>query len=294
MPHVAFCQTCTWTGSGEGRVNEDFAVIREDSGCAVLVDGATGLTKVNLIAGESDASWYARELCERTVDLLGATTQDEGGMPTTTAMDDAAQGVAADYLRLPGAADLTREDLPNGSVAVLRWDGDQLEVTMLGDCTAAVAMRDGSVCVVHDATLDALDQENYERMYRHAVEHGTTMAQARRALNDRFIANRLKMNEPGGYWAADITCRGFGNELVERFPMQEVAGVFACSDGFVAAVEMGVVGDAEELALRTLAGEGQRLAKELRAAERADAELWRVHRSKIGDDATYVAIAFGE
>lgn len=287
MRKTAFTEARTWAGSGEGRVNEDYALVSETHRVAILVDGATGLTKVNLVEGESDASWYARTLCERTVELLGGD-----GVPTTDALRRAGEDVAKAYLALPGAGGLAREDLPNGSVAVLRWLGDELEVAMLGDCTAAVALRDGTVNVVHDPTLDELDRRNYERMYRHARDNGTTMAQARRALNDRFIENRLRMNEPGGYWAADVTCRGFGHELVMRFPLKEVAGAFTCSDGYAAAVEMGVVREVGELACRVLAGEGARIADELRAAEWEDEELWRVHRSKVSDDATYVAVGF--
>lgn len=287
MPHPTFSETRTWTGSGVGRFNEDYAVLDAAVGHAVLVDGATGLTKANLVAGESDASWFARELATRTAALLADTEKR-----TAVALAQAGKDVATDYLQLPGALTLNREDLPNGSVAVLRWSSTQLEVTMLGDCTAVVILRDGSDVVVHDATLDALDQQNYARMYRYAKRNHATMAEARRAVNNHFIANRLKMNEPGGYWAADITCRGYGHELVRRFALDEVAGVFACSDGFIAAVDMGVCDDAATVARRVLAGEGEQLADALREAEQDDAGCLRVHRSKTSDDATYVAVSF--
>ena len=211
-------------------------------------------------------------------------------------MDAFVKNVPLQNSAAPKLVQRTTEDRPSldeveAAVGVLlRWTGDDMEVCMLGDCTAAVVLRDGTVQVVHDATLDKLDRQNYERMYRYARDNGTTMAQARRALNDRFIENRLKMNEPGGYWAADVTCRGFGHELVRRFPLGEVAGAFMCSDGYAAAVEMGVVHGAGELALAVLAGEGPRIGDELRAAEREDEGLWRVHRSKVSDDATYVAV----
>lgn len=287
MPHVTFSETRSWPGSGAGRVNEDYALIDTAARCAVLVDGATGLTKVNLIAGETDASWYARELTTRTVALLRDPTT-----PTTQALAQAGTSVASEYLQLPGASTLNREDLPSGCVAILRWTNNELEVVMLGDCTAVVTLRDGSTQEVHDATLDELDRQNFERMYRYAAFNNTTMAEARRAINDRFIENRLKMNEPDGYWAADSTCRGFGHELVGCFSLSQVAGVFACSDGFAATVDMGVCANTTELATRTLAGEGAQLAEDLRAAELADKDLMRVHRSKISDDATYVAVAF--
>ena len=287
MGTSAFTETHTLPGSGEGRVNEDYVLVCKPHCCAVLVDGATGLTKVNLVKGESDASWYSRTLAEQTIELL-----EDHELPTVDALRRAGEIVADEYLSMPGAKGLAREDLPNGSVSVLRWVGDEMEVCMLGDCTAAVVLRDGVVRVIHDPTLDELDKQNYERMYRYASDNGTTMAQARRAINDHFIENRLKMNEPGGYWAADVTCRGFGHELVERFPLGEVAGAFMCSDGYAAAVEMGVVRDIGDLARGVLAGDGPRIANELRAAEREDEGLWRVHRSKISDDATYAAVRF--
>lgn len=161
---------------------------------------------------------------------------------------------------------------------------------MLGDCTAAVALRDGTVRVLHDPTLDGLDRENHERMWRYARENGTMMAEARRAVNDGFVHTRLMMNEPDGYWAADVSCRGFGHEMTERFPLDDVAGAIMFSDGYAAAVRMGVVGDMGELAAGTLGGYGVGIAERLRAAEREDGMLMRVHRSKASDDATYVAM----
>ena len=67
--HVSW-ETGTWVGSGEGRRNEDFALVAPAGRCAVLVDGATGLTKVNLVPGESDAAWYARTLAQHLVARL--------------------------------------------------------------------------------------------------------------------------------------------------------------------------------------------------------------------------------
>ena len=278
-------ESMTWTGSGEGRVNEDWALVDAAHGCAVLVDGATGLTKVNLVPGTSDAAWYARTLSEQIVDRIS-----EPDASVADALVEAGRATAEAYRRFPGATELERIDEPNGSLTVLRWDDDSVEVWQLGDCTAVVTMRDGRTELLHDATLTALDDENYERMYRHATKHGTTMAEARRALNPRFIENRLKMNEPGGYWAADISCRGMTHALSWRFPRDEVESLFACSDGYAACVDMEVVADEIEMARRVHAGGGKLLGEELRGAEQADAGCWKHHRSKTSDDATYVAI----
>ncbi|MBQ9317795.1 MAG: hypothetical protein IJ203_13365 [Atopobiaceae bacterium] len=285
--HLANCETHTWTGSGVGRVNEDYALFDERLGCAVLVDGATGLTKANIVPDTSDAAWYARTLSERLLVHLAD--------PKTTMTDAfvAAGREAAEAFRtIPGAEKLARIDEPNGSVVALRWQGDQVQVGLLGDCTAVVTMRDAAAVELHDATLTLLDDQNYERMYRYATERGTTMAEARKALNPRFIENRLKMNEPDGYWAADVSCRGMAHVLCHEFSSSEVVGLFACSDGYAAAVDMGVVGSAAELARRVALGEGEAVGGELRAAEELDAGCWRVHRSKTSDDATYVHVSF--
>lgn len=274
----------TWTGSGKDRINEDYAQVDADLRCAVLVDGATGLTKHNLMTDTTDASWYARRLVTATLEEVRA-----GGDPRE-ALGRAGRSVADEYLRLQGTTVLRREDLPNASVAVLAWDDSTMRVIMLGDCTAVVGMRAGESHVIHDATLDALDQQNYERMYRYATEHGTSMKEARVAVNDKFIMNRLKMNEPGGYWAADVTCRGFGHETVVEFALRDVRYAFACSDGYAAAVSMGVVSSAQNMGDAVARGEGPELGELLRVAERQDSGCWRVHRSKISDDATYVLV----
>lgn len=284
---VSSSESNTWTGSGVGRQNEDFALVDEEAQCAVLVDGATGLTKANIVPGESDATWFARTLSTCLAPLLA-----DPKMSTIQALCNAGEATATSYSQFEGAAELARIDQPNGSVAVLRWQAGTVEVTLLGDCTAVVLKRNGSAVALHDDTLTMLDEQNYERMYQHAIRRGTTMAEARKALNPRFIENRLKMNQPDGYWAADISCAGMEHALSWHFDASEVAGLFACSDGYAAAVDMGVCADALELARRVAAGEGAVVGEQLRAAELEDAACWRVHRSKTSDDATYVMVRF--
>lgn len=283
----AFVETRTWMGSGVGRCNEDYACVGADGRCAVLVDGATGLTGANLVSGESDAAWYARHLAQEAVAWASS-----GDRSASDAMRVAGRVVADAYLGYPGARELVSVDMPNGSVATACWD-ERLEISMLGDCTAVVGRSDGTSDVIHDATLDELDRANYERMFRYATKHGVTMKDARKALNDRFVENRLLINEPGGYWAADVSCRGFGHEIVRSFELRDVAYVVLFTDGLAAAVEMGVVGTPSELARRIARGGGERLGEALRAAEQRDAGCWAHPRSKTSDDATYVLISFG-
>ncbi len=281
------CETLTWTGSGAGRCNEDYALAARELRCAVLVDGATGLTKAHVTSDESDAAWFARSLARQLVTQLSA----EGRSPADAFLA-AGRVVACAYRSFPGADELERIDQPNGSVAALRWQAGTLEVCLLGDCTAIVVTRDGSCVVLHDDTLTRLDEENYARMFAYATRQRTTMAEARRALNDRFVENRLKMNEPDGYWAADISCRGMAQVTTETFSLAEVRAAVICSDGYANAVDMGVVADPGELARRVCAGEGALLGEELRGAERKDAGCWRTPRSKTSDDATYLCVSF--
>lgn len=257
----------------------------ERARCVVLVDGATGLTKAHVTQEPSDAAWYAGKLARGTARYVGQ------GMDTRQALGRAGRDVAREFYALPGADGLERIDLPNGSVAALRWDDEVLEVCMLGDCYAVVDLAEGP-CLVHDDTLDKLDDLNYERMYAYATERGVSMRQARRDLNPRFVENRLKMNQPDGYWAADVTCAGFGHETVRTFERAGVRSAFVCSDGFAAAVAMGVCGSVEALAQDVAAGNGIRAGELLREAEGEDADCLRVHRSKTSDDATYACVLF--
>ena len=277
----------TWPGSGVGRCNEDCARVDLETGCGVLVDGATGLSKSRLTDMASDAAWYAQALVEETSRDLA--DQDRS---LDEALLAAGTRVARSYMSLPGASRAERIDYPNGSLAAVRWRADRIEVASLGDASTVVVMRGGAHVVLHDATLDALDRLNYERMFRYATERGASMREAREALNDRFVEHRLLMNEPNGYWAVDVTCRGYGHEWRFEAPRSQVRGVVMCSDGFAAAVDMGVVDDLVELADLVMSGAGERLGGDLRAAEREDEDCLRVHRSKTSDDATYAAIWF--
>lgn len=282
-------ETQTWAGSGEGRVNEDYALVDAGACCAVLVDGATGLTKVNLVAGTSDAAWYVRRLCEALSQTMATT-----GLALAEALPVAGRLAADDYRLFPGADALARIDDPNGSLAALDWRDGRLTVAMLGDCTAVVSLVDGSHVVLHDDTLTQLDEQNYRRMLAYAQSHDTTMKRARVALNPRFIENRLKMNQPGGYWAADVSCDGMTHAQLSTYPLAAVRSVFSCSDGYAAAVDMGVVPDAAQLASRVEAGEGRMVGQLLREAEQADEGCWRVPRSKTSDDATYLFVCFDD
>ena len=284
MIHV---EARTWPGSGDGRCNEDSARIDLESGCGVLVDGATGLSKSHLTEMASDAAWYAQTLVKETLSELA-----DQGQAIGAALLAAGTRVARAYMSLPGAERAERIDYPNGSLAAVRWNADRLELASLGDASSVVVMKGGAHIVLHDSTLDALDKINYERMFRHAKEHGTSMREARKVLNDRFVEHRLLMNERDGYWAVDVTCRGYGHEWCLEVPRSQVQCVVMCSDGFAAAVDMGVVANLAELADVVMAGDGERLGGDLRSAELEDKECWRVHRSKTSDDATYAAVWF--
>lgn len=276
----------SWTGSGHARHNEDYACIHESSGTMVLIDGATGLTKANIVVGTSDAAWYAQRLAERCALYLGMDVRLQD------ALRRAGSEVAEEYLAFPGAETLQRIDMPNGSLAAARWSGANLEIAMLGDCYAVVETLDGTWELIHDDTLDKLDQLNYDRMYDYATSRKVSMAEARIALNDCFKANRLRMNEENGYWAADISCRGFGHELTKTFVRGSVRSVFVCTDGYAAAVAMGVAKDVVSIAQGVARGEGERIGELLRKAERKDKLCLRVPRSKPSDDATYAFASF--
>lgn len=277
----------SWPGSGADRCNEDSARVDLESGCGVLVDGATGLSKFHITEMASDAAWYSQALVKETLAELADRSQAIG-----EALRAAGARVARSYMSLPGAKNAERIDYPNGSLTAVRWGEGRLELASLGDASSVVVMKSGAHVVLHDATLDALDTLNYERMFRYATEHGTSMREARKVLNDRFVEHRLLMNERDGYWAVDVTCRGYGHEWCLEVPYSQVRGVVMCSDGFAAAVDMGVVRDLDELADLVMAGDGERLGRDLRAAELEDEGCWRVHRSKTSDDATYAAIWF--
>ncbi|MDP9800860.1 hypothetical protein J2S49_000936 [Arcanobacterium wilhelmae] len=283
---------------GSGKANEDFAALDTQAGVGVVLDGASGLTSLDITPGPSDPAWYSRTLGAHLVERLAQSNKFSGCSELQQAVDSAAKATADEYYALAAGHEYRRIDEPSAGVVAFRWDSREssslprLSVLSLGDEYLVVLFDDGESDVIYDDKLSRLDDSALGEMVAHARELGVPPREARESIQDTLRRNRELRNRDGGYWVADISSTEAKRAIVADYPAGRVRGVVAFSDGYAAAVSYGVVGSVEELANRTLAGEGADILNSLRDAEKSDPDFEAFPRFKPGDDATFVAVRF--
>jgi Protein phosphatase 2C len=179
-------------------------------GFAGAADGATPLG-----AGWPDAGEFAGT-------ALASLARAAGGEPSSRELWAAAITAAAGS---PGAV----QPFVSCSVAIARTIAGDIEVAVLGDCTAVVELTDGRRVTLHDPAVPRADAQC------------AGLPPAERA--ECHLRNRRRMNTPGGYWIFATDPAAAEHVRTARLPPERIAAVLLCTDGFAAGVDLG--GDLE-------------------------------------------------
>jgi len=103
------------------------------------------------------------------------------------------------------------DDGPSCTVGMARWDGDELELLILGDITAVVYLHSGDSMVVTDERLDAVAPD-LRRAYKESVRDGDGFGGEHRShLANLQAAQRSMRNVDGGYWIAEADPEAAGH-----------------------------------------------------------------------------------
>lgn len=262
--------------------NEDFVRATESYG--IVVDGASGLAGEPLFAPRfaTNAQWLSHVVGER------ACAELEGGASVDDALERAV-GAARAELEAAAGVSLERMDplaVPSATLALAAVTGDVVELRGLGDSPLAALMRDGSLVVVTDEALEALDARAVGLMALRDPGCALSGPERRRLVDDVVRANRLLRNVDGGYWSLDPSGDGLAHARRASLPREEVLAVAGMSDGMWRAFsEFGVAEAARELVGLTL-GRAREIVRRLRELEASDSDLVRFPRLKCSDDAS--------
>lgn len=264
-------------GSDRGGVyNEDALGAAGDA--VWLLDGATSLGPSRM-AGTSDAAWFAHFVSDRLVHTTGSVHE------RLSAAIEAARAVYEALGPLPEAP----WAMPSAGAALMRRDGDTLEIGLLGDVKVWLIAPDGAVTALPGGeVLEALDAAALKRLVAIRAEQGPIGLKAARALLDPLLReNRSKMNTPDGYWVLSLDTASLTGMQVTRVPLVGVHSVLMATDGFYDL--WGAYGvPFAEVREGLSAGQGDALILRLRDIERADPEGLRYPRFKPHDDASWV------
>jgi hypothetical protein len=263
------------------KVNEDIVYVQDTYGW--VLDGATGLDKMNLTGADSDAYWFVNEWNS----YLKANILDK----SRSIKEIIYQGV--DYIgnrfnEAIGGKYPNKINLPSASIVVVRINNSKVEYFLLGDCTLIVQNDDGKSTVIKQNLLDKLDSIAKNEMKKLIVDEGLSFTEARQRINSLLIKHRLLKNTQEGYWTLEFDKNAVEKSLCGYLDFVECRKALLMSDGFSAVFdnykyvdENSIISIIEEKGL-------QQIYKTIRGIEDEDGDIRKFPRFKKGDDASAV------
>ncbi|GAB4086013.1 protein phosphatase 2C domain-containing protein [Myceligenerans cantabricum] len=250
--------------------NQDRYIVGE--GFAAVLDGSTS------VAGDRshDPGWYAEQLGEALQHLLPGD-------------ESVAEAVRRAIAQVQDSAGLVAETSPTSTVAVARWNDNDVETYTLCDSTVVILNSDGSERAhTDDRAAEAVAE--HRAAYKAHLEAGHGYDERLReillALQKELARRR---NQPDGYWVAGADPAAALHGKVRAYKRSDVDGVILATDGVALERHPWVA------TWRGLYAEARRhgadsLLRDLYSAEKDDSDGVRWWRSKRHDDKTLVVV----
>ncbi len=270
-----------------GDVNEDAIGCTDD--CAWVIDGATGVGE-NLLAGPSDAAWFAQTISEALKVLLPQNTDLSTKVVLQRALQHASELLSREAQR-PASA---RHEYPSAAIAMVRVRPEGLELTTLGDCQIAYRDHYGSAVLFGQSDVAPFESKTLDLAAQLLRRDAALKPSAlRAALLAQLQENRRFMNVPGGYWV--LSADGSALDHLQQTVLSRVVGpVCLASDGFLRLHDLFRVMSLDEiLDIRSEPMATARLTQ-LRQLEQDDPDCRGYLRIKPSDDASIVSVHFTE
>jgi hypothetical protein len=261
-----------------GSINEDVVGFTVSGGW--VIDGATGVMGVKTLSCRSDAAWFADRIDRALRAEVDETARSLDILQKVVAT------VAAEFTAISTRPDAATAEKPSASLVMVRSvKNEEIEQTVLGDCSILQRNPDGRVANFCHSGITALDQELADELVRLRVASASSSHIAARIQQmERRI--RSKMNSDEGYWILDTEGGGIKSSLVRCDAALPESSYLILSDGFRRLVDTYRAYDDESL-IRAAFEPGLRaLYQQLRNIEADDPEATSFPRIKHRDDAS--------
>lgn len=252
-----------------------------DNYCFVI-DGASGLSGIQIVDEESDAAWFARKIKEKLCSRL----DHDNETPTDIILEEIVRDLNEVYCHTAEEKGMeVPEDSPSAGIVLFRKMKDQIVFYGLGDCTGVVQLANGTVDILKDNGLCSLDGSVLKKMEELHRETGISVLEARTECNDMLLANRSRRNKEDGYWILDLSGIGIAHARTDFWPEDSVKTFFACSDGFAQLTDtFGLYGDYTALLEAVQHMPLSKLCDALFSAQNQDPQANMYPRFKLRDD----------
>lgn len=255
--------------------NEDvFAV---GNSYLLVIDGATGLGKNNVMGVGDDAMWFAHLMKEEISNRINENISLSDIV--TKAIEKVQSAYAMDI------DEVEKIDMPSGCIALFRERDDNIEFFGLGDTCGVIEFNDGSIEVISDKNLEQLDQTVIEKMQLLSKEQAIPFLDTRKLVNDDLIKNRKKRNTEDGYYALDLTLDSIPHAINRIWKKSEIKRIACMSDGFYQIMGYSIYSSLADL-LDSIQKEEINVFDRLKEEQENDRDCIIVPRFKLRDDMT--------
>jgi len=262
------------TRKGSGHTNQDRYITGPNF--AAVLDGASSFSDE---PQQQDGGWYAETLAAKLGELLTARPDD----PLPRVVEHAIAAVVTEH-------DLRPATSPTSTIALARWDDEQVEIYVLGDSTVAIIHPDGSDDACSDDRIAAIGGD-LRRAYRSRLSAGSGFDDQHRQLLASLQAEQAKWrNRKDGYWIAGAEPSAAQRGIADAHRRSQVQRLILATDGAAAGVTRYRTWPAwRYMGLR----EADAVLRAIEADEAEDSKGQEWPRSKPRDDKTLVVVGLG-
>lgn len=264
--HPPLTKVTTAERSGGDRPSQDRIFLTNNA--AIVLDGASHPDPATL-----DGRWIADQLGE---ELRSRLTSDPA-IDLRSALRDAIVTVARCH-------DLTPGESPSTTVNIVRWSDDTVDVLVLCDSPVVLVDRAGKTHELRDDRLrDVNDGIGRPAGYRNENPDDW------RTFVDLQSRQR---NKVGGFWVAEADPDAAEHAVTAGWPLSDVAGVLAMTDGVSRGVDKYGIPPTWRQAYELATTDPALLVDAVHQAELTDPNGSRWPRSKRHDDKALGVIQF--
>lgn len=264
------------------KINEDS--IGYNDKFLFVIDGASGLSNINIMDNTTDAAWFSAKLkieLENNLTLYNKSISE--------ILKDIVQNIKNEFDLKAEEKGIKEIEYPSASIIIFRINDNKLEYFQLGDCSANILFNDNKFLTMHDDKVSKLDNEIVKKMVKLCIDKNITMAEAKTFLKQDLINNRNKRNKIGGYFILDPIGNGIEHALNLYFKLSQIHSVSLMTDGFSCIIDtFSMFKSYEELHHIMENTDICKLESKLIEIEENDKDLKIYPRLKIRDDSSAI------
>ncbi len=266
-----------------GRINDDaFDALDR---IAWVLDGATGISPVRLLPGQSDASWFCGTLRKYLREAAGMAGSNR------IVLEQALATTSTSFERFKKREEKDRAELPAASCAMAAIRDDHIEISVIGDCTVFLDDGHGGIEKISDQRVRQYDDAVVDGIVQLMKRENAPCADALERARATIWRNREIRNRDTTYWVLDPNVGSLRGVMTSTHDLFRTKRLVMMTDGFYRLVDTYGAYTDDGLLEAVVKRGCHALCSELREIEGGDSECRRYVRIKARDDASCVVLS---